>query len=170
MSQRNTSQSLRYGIAREAQLFAEKKWIVGALRKIKTQRNSLQIERLQLESMKASLRQELHAEKHKEKVADNKSPRSAARLMQDSPNIMSAHIIEYEPTPNIEDLEALCNREELNLIVEEPDFLFTIFNLSDKNANPDFGMEEDEEDNEDNEDENCDDVLIDMNMFMNGQP
>ncbi|XP_026754487.1 uncharacterized protein LOC113514588 [Galleria mellonella] len=157
MSRLYTTPTLRVRIAREAQLYAEKKWILEALKKIKTQRNSLQIERLQLEGMKVSLKQEIQMEKQKGKKVETGESSSSATLLQKTPNITSTQIIEYEHTQNIEDLEALCNEEELNLVVHGTG--------SSNINNSDFCIEEDEEDNEDN----CDDVLIDMNMFMNGQ-
>ncbi|XP_022815487.1 uncharacterized protein LOC111348820 [Spodoptera litura] len=49
------STHLSQKIAEEAQLLAEEKWIIDALRKLKQQRNSLQIEKLHLENLRASV-------------------------------------------------------------------------------------------------------------------
>ncbi|XP_059045933.1 uncharacterized protein LOC131841624 [Achroia grisella] len=159
MSDTHLTSSLRLRVARESQLLAEKKWILTALKKIKTQRNSLQIERLHLESMKVSLKQELQTENKKDRFTDTSPLRNeeCSALMEKNPQISSTQITEYDPTVNMEDLEALCNEEELNLGVQDT--------IAHKN-NSDFCMEEDDEDNDDNCD---DDILIDMNMFMNGQ-
>ncbi|KAF9794949.1 hypothetical protein SFRURICE_005184 [Spodoptera frugiperda] len=49
------STRLSQKIAEEAQLLAEEKWIIDALRKLKQQRNGLQIEKLHLENLRASV-------------------------------------------------------------------------------------------------------------------
>ncbi|KAH9642598.1 hypothetical protein HF086_011191 [Spodoptera exigua] len=49
------SSRLSQKIAEEAQLLEEEKWIIDALRKLKQQRNGLQIEKLHLENLRASV-------------------------------------------------------------------------------------------------------------------
>ncbi|KAL0818683.1 hypothetical protein ABMA28_008030 [Loxostege sticticalis] len=146
--------SLTHRIAEETQLLAEEKWIVEALNKIKTQRNCLQIERLQLESMKSQLRKPATKGVAVAKIPD--SPKTFTLSMMQN---MSAPKPTAPNTPNRKFLEAeaACNTEQLNLGVTH-----SVFNST---PSEQFVMEEDDEEEEEVED--CDDLLLDMNMFMN---
>ncbi|KAG6451350.1 uncharacterized protein LOC115444344 [Manduca sexta] len=135
---------LNQRIAEESQLLAEERWIKEALTKIKNQRNCLQIERLHLESMKGQLK--LDADKFQNKSSAPEKPLSdeiLGRRMRDS--------IEFE----VPIIDEGCN-EELNLDVNNHGF----GNLMEGNN---FNIEEEED-----EDMGDEDLLIDMNMFMNG--
>ncbi|XP_045454489.1 uncharacterized protein LOC123663886 [Melitaea cinxia] len=156
MSNKNVYQKLGHKVSEEVQLLAEEKWIVDTLTKIKNQRNCLQIERLHLESLKAKLKgntkkdaQETVTKLNEDGIATT----SAVNLMQHVTTTKSAgEIVEKDLT--IDDV--FCNDQELNLMVTQPSFVQNSNNL-------DFNMEEDEE-------ESDDDMLIDINMFMNGIP
>ncbi|XP_023954005.1 uncharacterized protein LOC112057716 [Bicyclus anynana] len=146
----------RNRMSEEFQLLAEEKWIIETLNKLKQQRNSLQIERLQLESLKAKFRPSSILTKPsvpQVSVPEQPAPsKSAVNIVQ---------IVTIKPADNIATVEKrlddeTCNDEELNLVVTNP-----IFN---RHQNTDFNIEEDEEEEFDNTD-----FYIDMNMFMNGE-
>lgn len=126
-------------IAEETQLLAEEKWITDALSKIKKQRNCLQIERLHLESMKSQLKLKKSAQQNSNMESNVEQPSTESPTRE----------FEFEVPIINED----CNNEELNL---------SIGNLVDT-VYYDVEVEEDED-----EEINGDDLLIDMNMFMNG--
>lgn len=126
-------------IAEETQLLAEEKWITDALSKIKKQRNCLQIERLHLESMKSQLKLKKSAQQNSNVESNVEQPSTESPTRE----------FEFEVPIINED----CNNEELNL---------SIGNLVDT-VYYDVEVEEDED-----EEINGDDLLIDMNMFMNG--
>ncbi|CAG9135421.1 unnamed protein product [Plutella xylostella] len=154
-------------IAQEAQLLAEEKWIVDALRKIRSERNGLQIERLQLESMLTQLKYGKVSETAtNDAVPQPIGPQSTAtleeKLLQSRSDTMamfsvSQPMVEKSSEVQILD-EGVCNFEELNLCVTNPV-------LNRKGALDSYNMDFDEEE-EDDENE-TDNVLIDMNMFMN---
>lgn len=131
--------SLFKRIAEETQLLAEEKWITDALSKIKKQRNCLQIERLHLESMKSQLKLKKSAQQNSNMESNVEQPSTESPTRE----------FEFEVPIINED----CNNEELNL---------SIGNLVDT-VYYDVEVEEDED-----EEINGDDLLIDMNMFMNG--
>ncbi|XP_004925798.1 uncharacterized protein LOC101745903 [Bombyx mori] len=126
-------------IAEETQLLAEEKWITDALSKIKKQRNCLQIERLHLESMKSQLKLKKSAQQNSNVESNVEQPSTESPTRE----------FEFEVPIINED----CNNEELNL---------SMGNLVDT-VYYDVEVEEDED-----EEINGDDLLIDMNMFMNG--
>ncbi|XP_013191029.1 uncharacterized protein LOC106135313 [Amyelois transitella] len=167
-----SAQRISFRIATESLLLAEEKWILEALKKIKTQRNCLQIERLQLESMKAKMRSTERESCDGESILptsigetvpvsqlpsssttqDPVPTTSTANLMKNQGKITSSQIIEFET--NLWEVEAFCNEEALNLDVTNP--VFT-------NPTREYNMEENDE-----EEEELDDVNIDMDMLMNG--
>ncbi|XP_053615408.1 uncharacterized protein LOC128678109 [Plodia interpunctella] len=167
-----SAQRLSYRIAAESLLLSEEKWILDALKKIRTQRNCLQIERLQLESMRAKLRTTDSCEgesilttpvEEKNKFTNSNllqnsmytdpvPSTSTVNLMRNQGKITSSQIIEFES--NLLQVEEFCNEEALNLEVTNP--VFT-------NMNAEYNMEENEE-----EDDEPEDVTVDMDMLMNG--
>ncbi|CAH2095565.1 unnamed protein product [Euphydryas editha] len=149
----NVYQKLGYRVSEEVQLLEEEKWIVDALTKIKNQRNCLQIERLHLESLKAKIKSNNKKDVSQTVTNTNEdsiATTSAVNLMQHVTTTKGA-VETTENELNIND--AFCNEQELNLMITQPSFVQNSNNL-------DF-MEEDEE-------ESDDDMLIDINMLMNG--
>ncbi|XP_013147302.1 PREDICTED: uncharacterized protein LOC106110135 [Papilio polytes] len=150
MSQKTLMSRLGSNILEESQLLAEKKWILDALNQIKKQRNSLQIERLQLESKKCHLKGETNSNFENKTTADNEVPgTSAVNLMQLAPRGNGIADIDKN---GLMDEDIICNEQELDLLI--------LSNCLYANQNAQNNMEEDEEDEED--------VIIDMNMLMNG--
>ncbi|KPJ15491.1 hypothetical protein RR48_09420 [Papilio machaon] len=151
MSQKTLMNRLGSNILEESQLLAEKKWILDALTQIKKQRNSLQIERLQLESIKYHLKGETNSNlETKTTVNVSEVPTtSAVNLMQSAPK---GNGIADADKAGLMDEEIICNEQELDLLI--------LSNCLYANQNVQNNMEEDEDDEED--------VIIDMNMFMNG--
>ncbi|CAG5056937.1 unnamed protein product [Parnassius apollo] len=151
MSQRSLFHRLGSRVVEEAQLLAEQKWIIEALAKIRNQRNCLQIERLHLESLKAQLKGDTkntdETKKIKEKIEDMPTT-SAVNLMQSVPKNAEHNNV---PGLGVTDEEIMCNEQELDLMISDCIFGSHQDNLS--------CMEEDEEE---------DDIMIDMNMLMNG--
>ncbi|XP_072933096.1 uncharacterized protein [Epargyreus clarus] len=159
MCQRNIFSRSFIRIAEEVQLQAEQEWIVEALRRIKQQRNCLQIERLQLESLKAKLKEPESAPSKETKAPDYNNHVSAVDMM--NPTLGNKR-----PNDEFEGMEddTTCNDEELNLMVHHP---LMGFNFQEKvDAVFNYGYEEDEDDEEDDDD--GDNVMIDINMLMNG--
>ncbi|CAH0596525.1 unnamed protein product [Chrysodeixis includens] len=156
------SSRLGQNIAEERQLLAEEKWIIEILKEIKRHKNSLQIERLHFEHVKAQILT------GNTDPSDTKLP-TAAESTEELPT--EASIQEY--TAKLSDRWAdkplddglngiaglddiACNNETLNLSMTT-----SVFANRDLNS---FGIEE-EEDEEEMDMDNCE---IDMNMFMNG--
>ncbi|CAK1594199.1 unnamed protein product [Parnassius mnemosyne] len=148
MSQKAICHRLGSRVIEEAQLVAEQKWIVEALAKIRNQRNCLQIERLHLESLKAQLKGDTknidETKKIKEKIEDMPTT-SAVNLMQSVPKNAEHN---NGPGLGVTDEEIMCNEQELDLMISDCIF----------GSNQD-SLEEDEDE---------DDIMIDMNMLMNG--
>ncbi|CAB3233032.1 unnamed protein product [Arctia plantaginis] len=152
---------LNQRIAEEAQLLAEEKWIIGALKKIKAQKNGLQIERLHLESMRAKLLEVLNPEQTIEISVpastaintDEEIQETAAKI----PNVQEVNtcfmVSEDASQQNLNNDE-LCNTEELNLSVTNSIF----------RSEP-YGAACDEEEEEEDM-ENC---ILDMDMLMSGK-
>ncbi|CAG9568409.1 unnamed protein product [Danaus chrysippus] len=150
MTTHNVYQKLGHRISEEVQLLAEKKWIIDALAKIKNQRNSLQIERLHLESLKAKLNINTN-KKDTDRSKDTGvelSSSSALNLMQNYNSGKKPILDDNSLQVDLND-EAMCNDEELNLGI----------------SNMDYGKIENMEEDEESDEEN---MLIDMNMLMNG--
>lgn len=139
-------------IAEEAQLLAEEKWIIDALKKIKAQRNGLQIERLHFESMRSKI------------IAEQNKSQSASGTSAEKPNLVELTDSQEIPTPQNDTLKSnvstlmdyneFCNSEELNLAVSNSIFDNHLYGA-------DCDEEEDEEDME-----NC---LLDMDLLMSGK-
>ncbi|XP_038221230.1 uncharacterized protein LOC119839105 [Zerene cesonia] len=144
---RMTAHKLQKHIAEETQLLAEEKWLIKTLNIIKKERNSLQIERLHLESLKM----QAQGLQPKSSNVEAEPSTSVVNLMQNTKGINSGETLVFEEDAEFANNVA-CNEESLNLTVTNSVF--------DK-INDDFIMEEDEDDD--------DDVIIDMNMLMNGQ-
>ncbi|KAJ8711986.1 hypothetical protein PYW08_008940 [Mythimna loreyi] len=162
--QRNARLSQR--IAQEAQLLAEEKWIIETLRKLKQQRNSLQIERLHLENLRATLKNKdlrnlITAEKPAAVVPETSSqaPEQAAPPEEQMITTLSQFDV---PMAGIDD--EMCNNVKLNLSVTDSVFTNQQFNTLD--------MEEDEEDLDNGlgDEEDIENTLIDMNMLMQANP
>ncbi|XP_075984560.1 uncharacterized protein LOC142982105 isoform X2 [Anticarsia gemmatalis] len=142
------TRALSQRIAEEAQLLAEEKWIIDALKKIKMQRNALAIERLQLESIKGKIL----ARAHNKNQAPEAGSSSAEAAMSDAADKEPFDIDEH--MRNMTDIDDPSNLEELNLTVTDSVF---------KSSNPYGGCDEEEED----EDlENC---LLDIDLLMSGK-
>ncbi|XP_034836125.1 uncharacterized protein [Maniola hyperantus] len=157
MTYEGVYQRLGLKLSEEFQLLAEQKWILGALNKIKNQRNCLQIERLHLESMKAVLKKNSKSSMPASPAPqipeeEIKEPTDALNLMQNS----TAKGAEHNEVEEIRLDGETVNNEELDLLVNNA--------VYDLDHNQDIDMEEEDEE-EDN-----DDMFIDMNMFMNGEP
>ncbi|XP_045503841.1 uncharacterized protein LOC123700639 [Colias croceus] len=144
---RMSAHKLQKQIAEETQLLAEEKWLIKTLNIIKKERNGLQIERLQLESIKM----QAQGLQPKTSNVEAEPSTSAVNLMQTTKGISSSEKLAFEEEPEYANNVA-CNEESLNLNITDSVF--------DK-INDDFNMEEDEDDD--------DDVIIDMNMLMNAQ-
>ncbi|RVE52558.1 hypothetical protein evm_002677 [Chilo suppressalis] len=150
----------RHRVAVEAQLLAEEKWILSALEKIKNQRNCLQIERLQLESMKNKLKSsstsKVKSPSHEnhELKGGNTPVTFSLSMMQKAPDVEATCAVAARE--NFFEAEALCNNEKLDLNVTKPSQM-TIDDLNTEECEEDFEEEEDVED-----------FLIDMNMLMHG--
>ncbi|KAI5645052.1 histone deacetylase domain-containing protein [Phthorimaea operculella] len=149
-------------IAEEAQLLAEEKWIIEALNQIKKQRNALQIERLQLESHAAKLRQKKNLENKRTQAS---AQAEVAKEQQNPPAVQTPgktrDNIQFEVPIASEALDALqildfdaCNDEELDLAVSE-----SVFSNEQRRNVQEYEEDDDEDDGGD--------TLIDMNMFMN---
>ncbi|CAH2053996.1 unnamed protein product, partial [Iphiclides podalirius] len=153
MSQRALYLRLGNRVVEEAQLLAEKKWIIEALAKIRNQRNCLQIERLHLESLKAQIKGAKKATVVDLKPVGegiNVPSTSAVNLMQCAPKSTElANVNGVGAT----DEDINCNQQELDLMISN-----CISNYSGDSLY--CNMEEDEED---------DDIMIDINMLMNGE-
>ncbi|XP_028179333.1 uncharacterized protein LOC114366606 [Ostrinia furnacalis] len=149
--------SLTNRMREEAQLLAERKWIENALAKIRAQRNALQVERLQLESMQNEIVNKLPANQKAAKNAPKPTPLFTKGAATSEPLTTGKHPSQSVPsTPirNFLETEASCNMEALDLGVTRA--------LNRGRGKP-FLMEEFEEDEEfDNED-----LMLDMNLFMN---
>uniref|UniRef100_A0A2A4K4X1 Uncharacterized protein n=1 Tax=Heliothis virescens TaxID=7102 RepID=A0A2A4K4X1_HELVI len=155
-------------IAEEAQLLAEEKWIIEALRKIKQQRNGLQIERLHLENLKATInKEELRHIISTDTVVnkDSETPQPPAAEVDTSTTaetdiIPVSNLALFDgPVAGIDD--EMCNTETLNLSVTNS--VFTSQHMSS------LEMEEDDDDDLDNgleDDEDMENCLIEMNMLM----
>ncbi|XP_045779405.1 uncharacterized protein LOC123876977 [Maniola jurtina] len=157
MSYEGVYQRLGLRMSEEFQLLAEQKWILGALNKIKNQRNCLQIERLHLESMKSMLKK--NSKLSMPASPESQVPEEEIKEPTDALNLMQNSTAKGTEQNEVEELRldgATVNDEELDLLVNNAVF--------DMNLNQDIDMEEDDEE------ENNDDMFIDMNMFMNGVP
>nr|XP_032522139.1 uncharacterized protein LOC116773782 isoform X1 [Danaus plexippus plexippus] len=149
MTHHNVYQKLGYRISEEVQLLAEKKWIIDALAKIKNQRNSLQIERLHLESLKAKLNINTNKkDTNTSKDGGVESSSSSALNLMKNYNSGKKPILDDNLLQEDLNDEAMCNDEELNLGI----------------SNMDYGKIDNTEEDEGSDE----DMLIDMNMLMNG--
>ncbi|XP_050679433.1 uncharacterized protein LOC126975547 [Leptidea sinapis] len=144
--------NLHRRIAEESQLLAEEKWLIKTLAKIKNERNSLQIERLELESMK--LRQSGTLTSN---VNDTASTKSVVNLMHNAQSAHSGDQIIFDCIENNRGNND-CNTEPLNLRVTNSVF-------------GDMCLDENcfEEEEDDDEDDAAMDMIMDINMMMNGQ-
>ncbi|XP_041982830.1 uncharacterized protein LOC121735897 [Aricia agestis] len=159
MAYRSVQRKLGNKLAEEMQLLAEEKWILDALNKIKKQRNCLQIERLQLESLKAEINSAPGEARTQSNNINETSPTSA-NVQSSTLDLMQSKRPKLDSGQSTEDIEQNhnyemdCNMEELDLIVSTPVFKRpTDMDL--------FTEEEDSDDDDDN-------VAIDINMLMNG--
>ncbi|XP_063636057.1 uncharacterized protein LOC134806656 [Cydia splendana] len=153
MVQRTVYSRISVRIAEEKQLLAEEKWIINALTKVRKERNRLQIDRLELENQKMQL---MKRSRSQATPARPETPSEKVMKLMNSAST-SASIPELEDLAHEISKEALCNEQELNLTVTNP-----ILSLNYNN------MVEEEVDSEGSDD--ADRVLLDMNMFMNGDP
>ncbi|CAK1553367.1 unnamed protein product [Leptosia nina] len=131
----------------EGQLLAEEKWIIQALNLIKKERNCLQIEKLQLESLK--MQQSQRQEKLKIKT-DIIPSTSIIELMKSNKKSNSGDLIMYE---EMDAITSACNDEELHLAATTPVF-------GDMSEAENIETEEEEEEM---------DVMIDINMLMDSE-
>ncbi|CAG9793189.1 unnamed protein product [Diatraea saccharalis] len=148
----------RNRVAEEAHLLSEEKWILEALDKIKKQRNCLQIERLQLESMKNQLKNSSNKIVDNDVMIQSNLEKTPVTFTMDM--MQKASGLEPQDIKAKEHLlvaESVCNKEELNLNVTNSSFSQI------PAIEVDAEEYEDEYDEEDGED-----LLIDMNMFMHG--
>ncbi|XP_063382744.1 uncharacterized protein LOC134669129 [Cydia fagiglandana] len=152
MVQRTVYSRISVRLAEEKQLLAEEKWIINALSKVRKERNRLQIDRLELENQKMQL---MKRSRSQATPARPESPSEKVMKLMSSAST-SASIPELEDLAHEISKEALCNEQELNLTVTNP-----LLSL-------DYNMVEEEVDSEGSDD--ADKVLLDMNMFMNGDP
>ncbi|XP_068619768.1 uncharacterized protein [Battus philenor] len=154
MTQRALFHRLGNHVLEEAQLLAEKKWIMEALTKVRNQRNCLQIERLHLESLKAQMKGETKVNIMVKKIEEensNEPTQSAVNLMQSVPK----YINQPDITLGVTDEEIFCNEQALDLMISNCIYANSQDSMS-------CNMEEDDDEEED------DDIMIDMNMLMNG--
>ncbi|CAF4881207.1 unnamed protein product [Pieris macdunnoughi] len=135
---------LQWQIAQETQLLAEERWIIKALQLVKKERNSLQIERLSLESIKM---QRTQGSQKTNKSTSNEPSTSLIDIMKNLKQPNSGDMIVYEET-----LTTTCNEEELNLTC----------------SNSIFGPMYEEEDME--EEEDLDFLMENMNTIINTEP
>ncbi|KAJ8709427.1 hypothetical protein PYW07_009253 [Mythimna separata] len=176
---KNTHLSER--IAQEAQLLAEEKWIIDTLKKLKKQKNCLQIERLHLENLRTQLRSKYKLRKQlllakaamnvvPEPSSQASAPQVPTQVAQaprpapepEEPTVVTTLSQFDVPVAGIDD--EMCNNVTLDLSVT--DSVFTNQKLRT------LDMEEDEEDldNDLGEEEDMENTLIDMNMLMQAQP
>ncbi|PZC77432.1 hypothetical protein B5X24_HaOG203382 [Helicoverpa armigera] len=161
---------LNQRIAEEAQLLAEEKWIIEALRKVKQQRNGLQIERLHLENLKATINREELRSIISSDVAVNKDSETAQSQSAeaDTPTAPDYPLTEIIPVTNLALLDGpvagiddeMCNTEKLNLSVTNS--VFTNQHM----ASLDIEEDDDDLDNALEDDEDMENCLIEMNMLM----
>lgn len=147
---------LNQRIVEEAQLLAEEKWIIDALKKIKVQKNGLQIERLHLESMREKLYSNTNTTEEPSNIQTT-GISTDAEMAEPAANRPQSYTFSYDaanPSSSQLDNDQICNTEELNLSVTN-----SVFNADPYNTPCD--EEEDEEDME-----NC---LIDMGLLMSGK-
>ncbi|XP_068619769.1 uncharacterized protein [Battus philenor] len=145
MTQRALFHRLGNHVLEEAQLLAEKKWIMEALTKI---------ERLHLESLKAQMKGETKVNIMVKKIEEensNEPTQSAVNLMQSVPK----YINQPDITLGVTDEEIFCNEQALDLMISNCIYANSQDSMS-------CNMEEDDDEEED------DDIMIDMNMLMNG--
>ncbi|CAH4027366.1 uncharacterized protein LOC123709889 [Pieris brassicae] len=135
---------LQWQIAQETQLLAEERWIIKALQLVKKERNSLQIERLSLESIKM---QRTQGSQKVNKSTTNEPSASLIDIMKNFKKSNSEDMIVYE-----ENMTTACNEEELNLTC----------------SNSVFGHMSEEEDIE--EEEDLDFLIENMNSIINTEP
>ncbi|KAI8437289.1 hypothetical protein MSG28_011661 [Choristoneura fumiferana] len=164
MSQKTAYCRLSSRIAEEKQLLAEEKWIIDALNKIRSQRNGLQIERLELESLKTQLmmsNRSLLSPSTTPAPSEPSTLDTALKMMTSNPSASRAPNTELEEALFSQIVDTGCNEEALNLTVTNP-----VLSLNFENFNVE---EEDDDASDESQDENTsDNMLIDMNMFMNG--
>ncbi|XP_021191047.3 uncharacterized protein LOC110376780 [Helicoverpa armigera] len=161
---------LNQRIAEEAQLLAEEKWIIEALRKVKQQRNGLQIERLHLENLKATINREELRSIISSDIAVNKDSETAQSQSAeaDKPTAPDYPLTEIIPVTNLALLDGpvagiddeMCNTEKLNLSVTNS--VFTNQHM----ASLDIEEDDDDLDNALEDDEDMENCLIEMNMLM----
>ncbi|GBP80127.1 hypothetical protein EVAR_55996_1 [Eumeta japonica] len=126
-----------------SQLLAEQRWLEEALRKIKSHRNALQIERLQLENML----HEVNNKKHQRTSNTKKDtvPSSSSNHNEPQPNITTINLPYQDIDALIEQIENSCNEVELNLDVNSHGQEYELGNTHMNSEEED--MDEDEADN-----------------------
>ncbi|XP_022127640.2 uncharacterized protein LOC111001886 [Pieris rapae] len=132
---------LQWQIAQETQLLSEERWIIKALQLVKRERNSLQIERLSLESIKM---QRTQGSQKLNKSSTHEPSASLIDIMKNYKKSNSEDMIVCE-----EHMTTTCNEEKLNLTC----------------SNSIFGPMSEEEDME--EEEDLDFLIENMNTIIN---